>query len=103
MWFGETYLKWGSFTNTTPLENMLKLKIPILYIAGGRDNNQTIIDMDYAKLEFIRKRKTNHTYKVYPNCNHYFQELTTDNKGEKIKIDKIDEVHQFAVDWTKTH
>ena len=100
-WFGETYLKWSSFTNTTPLESMLKLKIPILYLAGGKDNNQTIIGMDYAKLEFLRKGKNNLTYKVYPNCNHYFQEFITTSDGKNVKNDKIDEVHQFAIDWTK--
>ena len=102
-WFGETYLKWSSFSKTTPLENMLKLKIPILYIAGGKDNNQTILDMDYAKLEFLRKGKNNLIYKVYPDCDHYFQELITTSDGKNIKTDKIDEVHQFAIEWAKTN
>ncbi|PIF45868.1 bile acid acyltransferase/acyl-CoA thioester hydrolase-like protein [Chryseobacterium sp. 52] len=97
-WYGETYLKWSSFTKTTPLENMLKLNIPILYIAGGKDNNQTIIGMDYAKLEFIRQGKKNLTYKVYPNSNHYFQEEETKD-GKIVNVDRIDEVHQFAIDW----
>lgn len=97
-WYGATYKKWASFSKTTPLENMLQLNIPILYIAGGRDNNQTILDMDYARLEFMRKGKTNLTYKVYPNCDHFFQEKrTTDGKTEQT--DRLDEVHQFAIDW----
>lgn len=97
-WYGETYLKWSSFTQTTPLEHMLKLKVPILYVAGGKDNNQTILDMDYAKLEFLRKGKSNLTYKVYPNADHYFQEETTID-GVVKKIDRLDEAHQFAMDW----
>jgi pimeloyl-ACP methyl ester carboxylesterase len=97
-WFGATYLKWSSFSQTTPLENMLKLNIPILYVAGGKDNNQTIIDMDYVKLEFLRKGKSNLTYKVYPNCNHGFQETVTKD-GKEIKLDRSDEVNQFAMDW----
>ncbi|ANF52536.1 hypothetical protein A0O34_19325 [Chryseobacterium glaciei] len=97
-WYGETYLKWSSFTKTTPLENMLKLKIPILYIAGGKDNNQTIIGMDYAKLEFLRQGKKNLTYKVYPNSNHYFQDEEIKD-GKTVTVDRIDEVHQFAIDW----
>jgi pimeloyl-ACP methyl ester carboxylesterase len=100
-WYGETYLKWSSFTKTTPLENMLKLKIPILYIAGGKDNNQTIIGMDYAKLEFIRQGKKNLTYKVYPNSNHYFQDEQIKD-GKTVTVDRIDEVHQFAIDWLNT-
>lgn len=101
-WFGATFLKWSSFSEATPLENMLKLKIPILYVAGGKDNNQTIIDMDYAKLEFLRKGKTNLTYKVYPNSNHGFQE-TTVKDGKEVRTDRSDEVHQFAFDWIKAH
>ncbi len=99
-WYGATHLKWSSFSKTTPLENMLQLNIPILYIAGGKDHNQTILDMDYAKLEFLRKGKTNLTYKVYPNCNHFFQEeIAGDGNGKSL--DRIDEVHQFAMNWIK--
>jgi len=97
-WYGSSYLKWSSFSKNTPLDNMLKLNIPILYVAGGKDNNQTIIDMDYAKLEFIRRRKNNLTYRVYPNCNHFFQEEIVDG-GQTKKIERIDEVHQLAIDW----
>jgi pimeloyl-ACP methyl ester carboxylesterase len=97
-WYGSTYLKWSSFSRTTPLENMLRLSIPILYIAGGRDNNQTILSMDYAKLEFLRQGKSNLTYRVYPACNHYFQEEKTVD-GVTKKADRIDEVHQFALEW----
>ncbi len=81
-WFGETYYKWSSFSLTSPLENMLKLKIPILYIAGGEDRH-SILNMDYAKLEFLRKGKTNLTYKVFPNCDHFFMETKTDSTGKK--------------------
>lgn len=101
-WYGATYLKWSSFSNNIPLENMLMLNIPILYIAGGKDNNQTIIDMDYAKLEFMRKRKFNLTYKVYPDCNHYFQQDTIIN-GKTIKTDRSDEVHEYALNWVNTN
>lgn len=96
-WYGETYLKWSSFNKKSPLENMLELNIPILYIAAGKDNNQPIFGMDYAKLEFTRRRKNNLTYKVYPDSNHYFQDQGVDMNGSKT--DRIDEVHQFAMDW----
>ncbi|MBB6502883.1 alpha/beta hydrolase family protein [Pedobacter cryoconitis] len=100
-WFGATYFKWSSFSQFTPLENMLKLDIPILYVAGGKDNNQTIIDIDYAKLEFLRRGKKNLTYKVYPNSNHGFQEITVKD-GKETKVDRSDEVHQFAFNWLAT-
>lgn len=100
-WYGETYLKWSSFTRTTPLENMLKLTIPILYIAGGKDNHQTILDMDYARLEFLRQGKQNLTYKVYPNADHYFQEEVSEN-GSVKKKDRLDEMNDFVFAWIKS-
>lgn len=100
-WYGSTYKKWSSFSKTTPLENMLKLSIPILYVAGGNDHNQTIMGMDYARLEFFRKGKSNLTYKVYPESNHFFQE-SYEEDGKQAWRDRIDEVHAFAVDWVKS-
>lgn len=96
--YGSTYLKWSSFSKTTPLENMLKLNIPILYIGGGSDRNQNVMDMDYAKLEFLRKGKTNLTYKVYPYSDHFFQER---NPSDGKNTDRIDEVHLLALEWVK--
>ena len=97
-WFGETYYKWSSFTLISPVENMLKLDIPILYIAGG-DDHQSILNMDYAKLEFLRKGKNNLTYKVFPNYDHFFMETQTDESGKKVWIDHLDEVNDFALKW----
>ncbi len=97
-WFGETYYKWSSFTLNSPIENMLKLDIPILYIAGGNDHH-SILNMDYAKLEFLRKGKSNLTYKVFPNCDHFFMEIKMDKSGKKEWIDHLDEVNNFALEW----
>lgn len=98
-WYGATYQKWASFGNTAPIESMLRLTIPILYVAGGRDRNQPILAMDYARLAFIRQGKTNLTYKVYPNCDHYMQEKQVVD-GQTKNLDRLDEAHQFALDWT---
>lgn len=97
-WYGETYYKWSSFSKVTPLENMLKLDIPILYIAGGADHH-SILNMDYAKIEFLRKGKDNLTYKVFPNCDHFFLETKTDKSGKKEWIDHLTEVNDFALKW----
>ncbi|MEM6686707.1 MAG: hypothetical protein AAF617_13070 [Bacteroidota bacterium] len=97
-WFGESYLKWSSFTLNAPIENMLKLDLPILYVAGGNDLH-SILNMDYAKLEFLRKGKDNLTYKVYPNYDHYFMETKTEESGKKEWIDHLDEVNEFALKW----
>lgn len=97
-WFGETNYKWSSFSLVSPLENMLKLDLPILYVAGGEDRH-SILNMDYAKLEFLRKGKANLTYKVFPNVDHGFMETRTDESGKTEWIDHLDEVNAFALEW----
>ena len=101
-WFGESYYKWSSFTLKAPIENMLSLDIPILYVAGGNDRH-SIMNMDYAKLEFLRQGKDNLTYKVFPNCDHFFLETKTDATGKKEWIDHLGEVNAFALDWVGKH
>lgn len=82
----EPYNKWYSYSKETPLENMLKLDIPILLVAGGRDvEGSYIANTDYAALEFIRKGKQNLTYKVYPNYDHIYNE-TTRRFGEEVGL-----------------
>ncbi|MEM9824847.1 MAG: hypothetical protein AAF985_27425, partial [Bacteroidota bacterium] len=97
-WFGETYYKWSSFTLNSPIDNMLKLDIPILYVAGGNDYH-SILNMDYAKLEFLKQGKKNLTYKVFPNCDHFFLETKTHASGKKEWIDHMDRVNEFALQW----
>jgi pimeloyl-ACP methyl ester carboxylesterase len=101
-WYGETYYKWSSFTLKTPIEYMLELDIPILYIGGGADQNQNIINMDFAKLEFMRKGKKNLTYKVFPDYDHFFQEHVKENGNLKL-IDRFQEVNNFIFNWVKTN
>lgn len=82
----EPYNKWYSYSKETPLENMIKLNIPILLIASGRDvEGSYIANTDYAALEFIRKEKQNLTYKVYPNYDHIYSE-TARKYGEEIGL-----------------
>jgi pimeloyl-ACP methyl ester carboxylesterase len=100
-WFGETYYKWTSFTLKSPIEYMLELDVPILYIGGGLDSNQSVINMDFARLEFLRKGKRNLTYKVFPNYDHYFQEKNRSD-GKIEYIDRIDDVNDFVFEWIKS-
>lgn len=91
-WIGHTYKRWASFSNDIPIDNMLKLDIPILLVAGGYDENSPITGLDYVELEFIRRNKSNLTYKVYPNCDHWFNDK---NSG----INNLQEMMDFVIDW----
>ena len=91
-WLGHTYKRWASFCKDIPIENMQKLEIPILIIASGNDENSPISGLDYVNLEFIRKNKTNLTYKVYPNCDHWFID-------QKTKSRKLGEMMEYVINW----
>ena len=97
----ETYYRWASFSDETPLENMLKLKIPIYVIAGGKDILGSVtMNTDYVQIEFLRYRKTNLTYKVYPNANHFLQdELLEDGKKKIVNLKP--KIFAEIVEWTE--
>ena len=91
-WHGHTYLRWSSFTNTPSIEFYKQLEIPIYIAQGTNDENTSILSADYIKLEFLRLHKTNLTYKVYPDCDHFFNNMNTKrNDMEKI----IDEAFKW--------
>lgn len=100
LWRDETYYRWASFSDETPLENMLKLKIPIYLVAGGKDIwNSFIMNTDYAQIEFLRYGKRNLTYKVYPNANHFLQdEIEVD--GQITYVDIKPSIFRDIEIWT---
>jgi pimeloyl-ACP methyl ester carboxylesterase len=90
---GDTY-KWNSAINEPPLDNLLRLNIPILVTIGSNDDKVPVEASDYIRAEFIRHRKTNLTYKVYLNSNHDYLETTSDGK-------KIDHWNEMFMDFLK--
>ena len=97
----ETYFRWASFSDETPLENMLKLKIPIYLVAGGKDVlGSVVMNTDYAEIEFLRYGKTNLTYKVYPNANHYLQDEIVENEKTKF-INRKPEIFADIEEWSR--
>lgn len=100
LWNDETYFRWASFSDETPLENMLKLKIPIYVVAGGKDLwGSFIMNTDYVKIEFLRYRKNNLTYKVYPNANHFLQnEIMVEGNTTYVDIKPM--IFSNIDDWT---
>lgn len=100
-WYGHTYLRWASFTQNNPTENIMSLKIPVLIIAASNDINSAVLGTDYMFLESIRQRKTNITYKVYP-YDHSFNEYVFNADGKMISSkNNMDMVLDFAMDWFK--
>jgi len=99
-WWGYTYKRWSSFTETDPYKYLLELNIPI-YIANGSLDENSVLSADYIQLEFIKNKKENLTYKTYPNCDHQFNEIITEN-GQFVEAKpKLDIVMKSAFEWLK--
>ncbi len=87
LWKGHTYKRWHSYTKDAPMDHLKKLDIPILLVAAGKDTNSSILGADYVKLDFLKAQKNNLTYKVYPNCNHFFYNKKSNENMLKTVID----------------
>lgn len=98
-WGGHTYKLWYSFFNEPPLENLLNLKIPILYAKGTEDASSAIEGIDILPLEFLRCGKENLTYKVYWGCDHSFKKVMVNASGDKIYVNMRTQVIEDFLQW----
>ena len=98
-WYdGHPYPRWGSFCTDIPLEHLVKLEIPILFLNGSADRNSPILQSDYVMLEFLRLGKTNLTYRVLPGCNHWFYEVVVKD-GQEEHVSRREQAWQILSDW----
>lgn len=98
-YYGHPYKRWGSYCNDIPLENLLKLDIPICLLNGSADRSSPILQSDYVMLEFIRHGKTNLTYFALPGVNHQFYRIGIDEHGEEYGISMRQEVFGLIDTW----
>ncbi len=77
-WEDNTYKRWASYCSTIPMENLVKLNIPIFMTAGSQDINSPIYGVEYVRLDFLRRGKQNLTFKTYPT-DHFFSEHYIDD------------------------
>ncbi|HBE74102.1 MAG TPA: hypothetical protein DDW31_08490 [candidate division Zixibacteria bacterium] len=102
-WGGHTYKLWHSFFNEPPVDNLLKLEIPIYYAKGTEDVNSGIESTDIIPLEFLKRKKTNLTYKVWWGCDHYYRKNRIGKNGVTEKIDWGPEVRRHFIKWLSKH
>lgn len=98
-WYGHSYLRWASFGNNIPLDNLIHTQIPVLMVAASEDENTSVLSTDYTYLEAIRKGKKNIDYKVYP-YNHMMQEIIRDSNGKALSVNShLSEVLGNCFKW----
>jgi esterase/lipase len=101
-YYGHPYKRWGSFCNYIPLEQLVKLEIPIYYLNGSIDRNSPVLQADYIMLEFLRLGKTNLTYTVLPGVEHSLYEVLLEN-GEEKAISRRNEAFKMILDWIESN
>jgi esterase/lipase len=93
-YFRGNNFKWHSTFNQPPINNLLKLTIPIFLTIGSADEKVPVESSDFIVSEFIRNRKTNLTEKIYLNCNHGYIETNSDgskkDRWKDLFIDYIE-------------
>ena len=74
MYLGWPYKRWADFMFYKPINDIIKIDIPILVIHGDKDINAPVESSRFIKEEFDKKRKTNLSYKEYKDRDHAFNE-----------------------------
>ena len=97
-YYGHPYKRWGSFANYIPLNDLVKLDIPILFVNGTADRSSPILQADYIQLEFIRLGKDNFTYHVMPGVGHSLYETIMED-GEERHVSRREEAFTAIKDW----
>ena len=87
-----------SFSYPKPIEIIKELKIPI-YVCYGTKDDGTVAN-DYMRLEFVREKRDNVTFKSYIGTEHnyFYVEKTGEINYDKFNWDKV--VSDWS-DWLK--
>jgi len=94
-WEGHSYRRWSKFSEPS-IQNLLKIKIPIFATACGKDESVPIESSYLIPIEFIRNKKENLTFKVYPDYDHSFMIRSENQKTEYHWMDVFEEF----INWT---
>jgi predicted esterase len=70
-WLGNPYRRWNQF-NEPSIDNLLKISKPLFVAVAGKDESVPIESSLLIPIEFIRHKKDNLTFKIYPDYNHTF-------------------------------
>ena len=93
--YGYTYKRWSSFSEPA-VQNLVKIDIPIYQVHGTADESTPIEDAYIVPIEFARLKKTNLTFKVFPDCDH---SLIVHSGGKEIN--HWNEMMVGFFDWVK--
>ena len=93
-WAENSYKRWYYFSEP-PIDNLIKIDIPIYVAMGAKDKAVPIESVYLIPTEFIRKEKENLTFKIYPNLDHGFEKELENGEFE----DHWDDVFREFLKW----
>jgi esterase/lipase len=97
-WLGNSYRRWASFTEP-PIDNLLKIDIPIFVAVAAKDNSVPIESSLLIPIEFIRHKKNNLTFKLYPDYDHSFNKQPA-TQAEAVSFEFMS-VFQELMEWAE--
>lgn len=80
-WLENPYRRWSQFTEPS-IDNLLKTNKPLFVAVAGKDESVPIESSLLIPIEFIRHKKDNLTFKIYPDYNHSFARPPKNEKEE---------------------
>lgn len=80
-WLGNSYRRWSQFTEPS-IDNLLKIDKPLFVAVAGKDESVPVESSLLIPIEFIRHKKDNLTFKIYPDYNHSFAKPPKSEKDE---------------------
>ena len=104
MLFGHPYSRWAGFFKYAPVEDLLKVNVPLFVAHGSEDQSVPISSADFIEVEFIRHGKTNLTFRRYPGLDHDFRSAQGGEvEGEKENAkDGMPRVVNDFLEWIES-
>ena len=97
-WKDNSYRRWNYFSEP-PINNLLQIEVPIFVAIGSKDQAVPVESAYLIPIEFIRNKKENLTFKVYPNLDHGFEEELENGESK----DYWNEVFTDFLYWLKSN
>lgn len=100
IWQGNTYRRWSQFSEPA-IDNLLKIDKPLFVALGAKDESVPVESGLLIPIEFLNHKKTNLTFKLYPDYDHSFNKVPN-NENEEWESHWTDVFKEFLA-WVESN